>query len=306
MPSPSIRGLLTKQERQYLQGEAGDVSNPRKIRHHIRQRTKTALDDLALIAQHLEERDYTQLFDAENGVFPPDIQQSIHGTVAFLYRLAVLNGVDAEPIFWHGIQQGHTETHPNRVADVNLSIRSEAQEPILDSLPEKLESETRLTDIELRTLFSNPHVFPPETATFPSAETDPTTELLTHCVHELITERESELEVVASTRPDSSSQISPRPDLVLRDADDNLILIEILYAVTDPQDIQEMSEKLSEITVEDGDTAQVRKLIITLPGNDSPSDPSAELQGHVYEVAEDNTILTTVRFSDEAELLDLM
>ncbi len=306
MPSPSIRGLLTKQERQYLRGEAGDVSNPRKIRHHIRQRTKSALDDLALIAQHLEERDYTQLFDAENGAFPPDIQQSIHGTVAFLYRLAVLNGVDAEPIFWHGIQQGHAETHPNRVADVNLGIRSEAQEPILDSLPEKLESETRLTDIELRTLFSNPHVFPPETATFPSAETGPTTDLLSHRVHELITERESEVEVVESTPPDSSSPIGPRPDLVLRDADDNLTLIEILYAVTDPQDIQEMAEDLSEIAVEYDDTAEIRKLIITLPGNVSPSDPSAELQGHVYEIAEDNTILTTARFSDEVELLDLM
>lgn len=121
------RGLLNERERTYLLGQAGidpRSQAERDVRATIRTRLTHAIYDLALLFDHLADRDVEQVFDPR----ADDVAErrtAIEDTIGFLYRATV----DFHPPFAYlareGIQRAEW-THFDRTVQVTVDVEPTA------------------------------------------------------------------------------------------------------------------------------------------------------------------------------------
>lgn len=121
------RGILNERERRYLLGQTEIVPKSqaeRDVRATIRERLTHAVYDLALLFEHLEDRDLEQVFDPR----ADDVAQlrtAIEDTVGFLYRATI----DFHPPFPYlareGIQRAE-QTHFDRYVKATIDVEPTA------------------------------------------------------------------------------------------------------------------------------------------------------------------------------------
>lgn len=173
--------ILTDSQREYLLGERDyKPSSERKKRHRIRERVRSGIADLSLLAMTLPRtEDFDSVFKdfrewnefqqqlgerAANegdihGAVPPDgadegisMTRHIHGAVGFLYIIVreFGGGVEAfEDVLATAISEIETTEERRGEANVEISIESK---PRPTAVIEKFESGEQLTQEEFETL----------------------------------------------------------------------------------------------------------------------------------------------------------
>ncbi|MFB6187183.1 MAG: hypothetical protein ABEI86_10000 [Halobacteriaceae archaeon] len=263
MSKSPAHGLLTERERDFLKGDENDISNPRKVRRQIRQRVESALSDLALVHEKLEERDIRQVGTESEEGFVNSFREDYFGTLGLLYRLADENGIDVESMLWEGLYSVHTQAHPDEVAEIDLAITTEPRKDVSERVRKKTNQNRPLTDLELRTLFVNQ---PELDETLREAvKQSPGNDIRTleSIIREDVTRIEEGLTIIDDDLPVSDTPY-PKPDILARDEDGNVVLIEIAAEKDIPREIpdfKDMADQLTDLAEEYGDPAQVRTIL---------------------------------------------
>lgn len=121
------RGLLNERERRYLLGQA-DIEPKsqaeRDIRATIRERLRHAIFDVALLFEHLADRDIEQVFDPRADDVA-ELRTAIEDLIGFVYRATV----DFHPPFHYlakeGIQRAE-QTHFDRYVTATVDVEATA------------------------------------------------------------------------------------------------------------------------------------------------------------------------------------
>lgn len=289
MATDSNWGLLTEQERELLAGKTEGVSNPRKIRQHIRQRIRGALDDLAFITEQLEDRDFRQICETTDGKFDDSFRNSYLGTVSLLYKLSEKNDADTEILLWEGLYKAHTQTYPNTVAEIDLSIQSEPLDALVGRVKQKANQGRPLTDLELRALISNPVELESEFRNVRRESIQNNLQSLEQQLRNNLDSIEDGLSAIDEDLPQSQTN-PPRPDIIARDNDGQIVLIDVFTASEMPRGLEQLREraiKLSEMADEYGGKQHVRTILAIPQTEKLPEHLDEELDVEVLSVFDD-------------------
>lgn len=141
------RGILTHADREFLHGQKEEITEQAKrdTRYRIRKRLEHGLVDLGILADHLEEKDRTRVFDAIVEEYGAPV---IHG----MFGLPVRGIIDVEDSIDDGVKE--VETILERVIstilyrmddeymiDVDVDIDANREKPDINELKEKFHRE---------------------------------------------------------------------------------------------------------------------------------------------------------------------
>ncbi|WP_302083582.1 hypothetical protein [Salinibaculum rarum] len=253
----TIRGV----ERDYLTGNISpdEIGNPRQLRQNLRRRLRAALEDLALLAETLEHRDLTQLTGTADTGFSQEFEDDYHGVIKLLVKLAALNDTDVERVFRDGLQKAYDDTQTGAVADINLDITTEQYDVLVEQAERAAAQNQPLTDQQIRALFMSPEVTATEIADLRTAHIRNTqsVEQYLRTTPELI---EHGLDIVDEELP-SNKTGPPRTDIIARDHNDTLVLIETFDGHPDESTIRDRTEELLELVDAYGGTESTRLIL---------------------------------------------
>jgi hypothetical protein len=163
------RGILTPDDREFLQGEKeySSEQSERDARYRIRQRVKNAILDFNILLHHFEEKDRSQVFtsnfpskeeskdkisidEVEKLVEQTRFQNAMSDSVAFFY----LGTQDVDWQFEELIATAVEKAEEEKgyiIDDVEVNIDVSRSEPDIQELVTKLQEGEPLTADEIRT-----------------------------------------------------------------------------------------------------------------------------------------------------------
>jgi len=161
------RGILTKDDREYLTGEKEYSNKQSEIdaRYRIRNRVKNSILDFTILLVNLPEKDREQIFHSNT----PDEnqQQSLDEFQKFIKQTKFVRGIEHalgfiymgvsdldwefEKILEAGIRNAE-EKQGRIVDDVSVNVRINYSEPDVDELINRFQNGDELTAEEIRTL----------------------------------------------------------------------------------------------------------------------------------------------------------
>lgn len=118
------RGILSAADREFLLDSAQDKTNQtaRNTRSRIRERTVNGIIDFSLLFGNLEERDFDQVFSADDPELNAALQSALVDAIAFLYRGRKASDGSVDTALETAIRQA--EEKDNQLADVSISIET--------------------------------------------------------------------------------------------------------------------------------------------------------------------------------------
>lgn len=217
------QGFLTEREREYLRDERPDIANPRQVRQQMRERLRATLRDMSLLFGRMDDRDLRQTVTADE--LSPEY--AYERSLALLFRMASLadDDLDFESALWNGISETYNRHYPNRAVNVHVEVAESQRTHVLEQALSKLESHKSLTDTELRVLLEDPDTDYANVRKHVLRRHMASEQQLTQYVRDHPTVIGRDFEVIDQGPTQSSTDA--KPDLVGRDADENIVLVEV-------------------------------------------------------------------------------
>jgi hypothetical protein len=258
------KGLLTERQRDFLRGGDAGGSNPRTIRQQIRERIQVGMEDLALLFNEIEQRDLEQLASADVQQFDDEFADSYTESIAFFIRMALVNSVPVSPLLQDSVYHGYKKESPSQIPIVNLHIESKNSEELLQQVRHKLRRNRPLSDEELRAVFENPLAIYDELDSIFRASVNPSS------VEDFVQSNLDLIDPQLSLADGSIIKPDDGPNLIARDADNQIVLIEInIHNQPSNRDqIHSTVLSIADMVAEFGGEENARAILVTMGTSD--------------------------------------
>ncbi|MDS0243394.1 MULTISPECIES: endonuclease NucS domain-containing protein [unclassified Haloferax] len=207
----------------------------------------------------MDDRDLRQTVTADE--LSPEY--AYERSLALLFRMAILanDDLDFESALWNGISETYNRHYPDRTVDVHVEVVESQRAQVLEEALSKLESHESLTDTELRVLLEDPDTDYADVRTHVLRRHMASPQQLTQYVREHPTVIGGGFEVIDQGPTQRSTDT--KPDLVGRDADGNIVLVEV-NARSDRDAVATSVEGLEYLIQDYGGEDRVRGVLVSV------------------------------------------
>lgn len=246
--------LLTSTQRKRLSTKN---YNP-KHRQRIRDRVRNGSQDLAILREHLEERDIKQIFESEDDNLGSQQRENIINAIGFFLRVADVCSVETEKMLEEAVRRAYSQQRPSEtIGDVSIDVDADDREQAVARARQKLMGEVSetLSAVELRATAETDYT---QLAPLSRPVSGPE---LKQLVQNNIDQIVSEGDVIE--QPPATSQRDSRPDLIVRNEQGKIVIIEIAVEIRDKVHLMRKKDTIENFIDEYGGEDNAGGLIIS-------------------------------------------